>query len=135
MEKGKFIYEGKAKQLYETDDKDLVIVHYKDDATAGNGAKKGTIHNKGVMNNEITTLIFNMLEEHGIKTHFVKKLNRMSRTNLGVFEANLLAILESLDELVHLEFLTDPKLQRILDFLSLRNLLSNELFFTFLIFI
>ena len=75
MEKGKFIYEGKAKQLYETDDKDLVIVHYKDDATAGNGAKKGTIHNKGVMNNEITTLIFNMLEEHGIKTHFVKKLN------------------------------------------------------------
>ena len=75
MEKGKFIYEGKAKQLYETDDKDLVIVHYKDDATAGNGAKKGTIHNKGIMNNEITTLIFNMLEEHGIKTHFVKKLN------------------------------------------------------------
>ena len=59
----------------------------------------------------------------------------MSRTNLGVFEANLLAILESLNELVHLEFLTDPKLQRILDFLSLRNLLSNELFFTFLIFI
>ena len=54
MEKGKFIYEGKAKQLYETDDKDLVIVHYKDDATAGNGAKKGTIHNKGIMNNEIT---------------------------------------------------------------------------------
>jgi len=75
MEKGKFIYEGKAKQLYETDDKDLVIVHYKDDATAGNGAKKGTIHNKGIMNNEITALIFNMLEEHGIKTHFVKKLN------------------------------------------------------------
>ena len=75
MEKGKFIYEGKAKQLYETDDKDLVIVHYKDDATAGNGAKKGTIHNKGIMNNEITTLIFNMLEKNGIKTHFVKKLN------------------------------------------------------------
>ena len=45
----------------------LVIVHYKDDATAGNGAKKGTIHNKGIMNNEITALIFNMLEEHGIK--------------------------------------------------------------------
>jgi len=75
MEKGKFIYEGKAKQLYETDDKDLVIVHYKDDATAGNGSKKGTIHNKGIMNNEITTLIFNMLEKNGIKTHFVKKLN------------------------------------------------------------
>ena len=57
-----------------------------------------------------------------------KKSNRMSRVIVGVSEANLLAILESLNELVHLEFLTDPKLQRILDFLSLRNLLSNELF-------
>ena len=47
MEKGKFIYEGKAKQLYETDDKDLVIVHYKDDATAGNGAKKELFTIKG----------------------------------------------------------------------------------------
>ena len=75
MERREFLYEGKAKQLYATEDKDLVIVHYKDDATAGNGAKKGSIHNKGIMNNEITTLIFNMLEEHGIKTHFVKKLN------------------------------------------------------------
>ena len=60
-----------------------------------------------------------------------KKSNRMSRVIIGVSEANLLAILESLNELVHLEFLTDPKLQRILDFLSLINLLSNELFFTF----
>ena len=60
-----------------------------------------------------------------------KKSNRMSWVIIGVSEANLLAILESLNELVHLEFLTDPKLQRILDFLSLRNLLSNELFFTF----
>ena len=60
-----------------------------------------------------------------------KKSNRMSRVIVGVFEANLLAILESLNELVHLEFLTDPKLQRILDFLSLRNLLSNELFLLF----
>ena len=60
-----------------------------------------------------------------------KKSNRMSRVIIGVSEANLLAILESLNERVHLEFLTDPKLQRILNFLSLRNLLSNELFFTF----
>ena len=64
-----------------------------------------------------------------------KKSNRMSRVIIGVSEANLLAILESLNELVHLEFLTDPKLQRILDFLSLRNLLSNELFFTFYYFV
>ena len=55
----------------------------------------------------------------------------MSRVILSMSEADLSAILESLNELVHLEFLTDPKLQRILDFLSLRNLLSNELFFTF----
>ncbi|MBQ3437097.1 MAG: phosphoribosylaminoimidazolesuccinocarboxamide synthase [Fusobacterium sp.] len=75
MEKRDFIYEGKAKQLYKTDDEDLVIVHYKDDATAGNGAKKGTIHNKGILNNDITTIIFELLEKNGIKTHFVKKLN------------------------------------------------------------
>lgn len=75
VEKKDFIYEGKAKQLFNTDDENLVIVHYKDDATAGNGAKKGTIQNKGVLNNEITTLIFNLLEENGIKTHFVEKLN------------------------------------------------------------
>lgn len=75
MEKKEFIYEGKAKQLFKTDDENLVIVHYKDDATAGNGAKKGTIKNKGILNNEITTVIFNLLEQHGIKTHFVKKLN------------------------------------------------------------
>lgn len=75
MEKRNFIYEGKAKQLYETDEEDLIIVHYKDDATAGNGEKKGTIQNKGVLNNEITSIIFSMLEENGIKTHFVKKLD------------------------------------------------------------
>lgn len=75
MEKREFIYEGKAKQLYKTDDENLVIVHYKDDATAGNGVKKGTIKNKGILNNDITTLIFNLLEANGIKTHFVKKLN------------------------------------------------------------
>ena len=60
-----------------------------------------------------------------------KKLKQVSRVNVGMSEANLLAILEAFNELVHLELLTDPKLQRILDFLSLRNLLSNELFFTF----
>lgn len=75
MEKREFIYEGKAKQLFTTDDNDLVIVHYKDDATAGNGAKKGSIHNKGILNNDITSIIFKMLEENGVKTHFVKKLN------------------------------------------------------------
>lgn len=75
MEKRDFIYEGKAKQIYTTDDKDKVIIYYKDDATAGNGEKKGTIQNKGVMNNTITTVLFEMLEKNGIKTHFIEKIN------------------------------------------------------------
>lgn len=75
MEKREFIYEGKAKQVYATDDKNLVIIHFKDDATAGNGEKKGTITNKGIMNNEITTILFENLEKKGIRTHFKEKLN------------------------------------------------------------
>lgn len=75
MEKREFIYEGKAKQVYATDNENLVIIHFKDDATAGNGEKKGIIANKGVMNNEITTILFENLEKNGIKTHFKEKLN------------------------------------------------------------
>jgi len=75
MERREHIYEGKAKQVYATDDKNLVIIHFKDDATAGNGEKKGTIINKGVMNNEITAILFENLEKNGIKTHFKEKLN------------------------------------------------------------
>ncbi|HOO74524.1 MAG TPA: phosphoribosylaminoimidazolesuccinocarboxamide synthase [Tepiditoga sp.] len=71
----KQLYEGKAKIIYETEEKDKVIIHYKDDATAFNGEKKGQIESKGIMNNEITSMIFEMLENKGIKTHFVKKLN------------------------------------------------------------
>lgn len=74
-EKREFIYEGKAKQIFSTDDENMVIIHYKDDATAGNGAKKGTIVNKGVINNKITAKIFKALEENGIKTHLVEILN------------------------------------------------------------
>ena len=69
------IYEGKAKQIFSTDDENMVIIHYKDDATAGNGAKKGTIVNKGIINNKITGKIFKALEENGIKTHLVEVLN------------------------------------------------------------
>jgi len=75
VEKREFIYEGKAKQIYATDNENLVIIHYKDDATAGNGAKKGTILNKGIMNNEITTILFENLEKNGVRTHFKEKLN------------------------------------------------------------
>lgn len=65
------IYEGKAKIIYATDDPDLVVQYFKDDATAFNGAKKGTIVDKGVMNNQISAKIFQYLEENGVATHFV----------------------------------------------------------------
>lgn len=75
MEKREMIYEGKAKKVYSTDDKDYVVIYYKDDATAFNGVKKGQIEDKGIMNNTITTALFELLQEKGIKTHFEKKLN------------------------------------------------------------
>lgn len=75
MEKKEFLYEGKAKKIYATDDPDKVIVYYKDDATAGNGEKKGTIKDKGVINNELTSYLFEMLASQGVKTHFIEKLN------------------------------------------------------------
>ena len=74
-EKKEMLYEGKAKKVYATDNADEIIVYYKDDATAFNGEKKGSIKDKGVMNNEITSLLFKMLEKNGIKTHFIEKLN------------------------------------------------------------
>ena len=69
------LYEGKAKKIYATDKENEVIVYYKDDATAFNGEKKGSIEDKGQFNNDITSIIFKMLEENGIKTHFIEKLN------------------------------------------------------------
>lgn len=75
MEKLEMMYEGKAKKIYATDKVDEVIVYYKDDATAFNGEKKGQIEDKGVLNNAITSMIFEMLNENGIKTHFIEKLS------------------------------------------------------------
>lgn len=69
------LYEGKAKQIFKTDDASKVIIHYKDDATAFNGVKKSSINNKGILNNAITTIIFEMLEQRGVNTHFIEKLN------------------------------------------------------------
>ena len=68
-------YEGKAKKLYATADPDLVISYFKDDATAFNAKKRGTIEDKGVMNNRISELFFTLLERNGIPTHFVRRLN------------------------------------------------------------
>ncbi|MCL2682951.1 MAG: phosphoribosylaminoimidazolesuccinocarboxamide synthase [Bacteroidales bacterium] len=75
MQKHEMLYEGKAKQVYKTSDPDLIIIRYKDDATAFNNVKKSSIENKGLLNNEISSIIFGKLHEAGIKTHFVEKLN------------------------------------------------------------
>ncbi|MBQ8693665.1 MAG: phosphoribosylaminoimidazolesuccinocarboxamide synthase [Synergistaceae bacterium] len=76
MEKLQQLYEGKAKKVYAVkDDADLFIVEYKDDATAFNGEKRGTITGKGVINNKMSNILFKMLEANGVKTHFVKELS------------------------------------------------------------
>lgn len=75
MEKLDMLYEGKAKKVYKTDDEDLFIVEYKDDATAFNGLKKGSIVGKGVINNKMTNIVFKYLQENGVETHLVKELS------------------------------------------------------------
>ena len=75
MEKKELLYEGKAKKVYTTDDPQQLIVSYKDDATAFNGLKKGTITGKGVINNKMSNLLMARLEKEGIPTHLVKELN------------------------------------------------------------
>jgi phosphoribosylaminoimidazole-succinocarboxamide synthase len=75
MKKLEQIYEGKAKKVYATDDPKIVIVDYKDDATAFNGLKKGTIAGKGVVNNKVSNHFFRLLESHGIPTHYVEQLS------------------------------------------------------------
>lgn len=75
MEKRAQLYEGKAKKVYATDDNALVIVSYKDDATAFNGLKKGTIEGKGVINNKMSNFLMQILEKEGVKTHFVEELS------------------------------------------------------------
>ncbi|MER1986827.1 MAG: phosphoribosylaminoimidazolesuccinocarboxamide synthase [Solibacillus sp.] len=75
MNKGQLLYEGKAKRLYQTEDEQVLFVEYKDSATAFNGEKKQDIAGKGVLNNRITTLIFEKLQANGIASHFVKRLS------------------------------------------------------------
>ena len=75
MQKTELLYEGKAKKVYATENPDYCIVSYKDDATAFNGLKKGTIVGKGVVNNRMSNFMFQLLEKHGIKTHFVEELS------------------------------------------------------------
>ena len=75
MQKKELIYEGKAKKVYRTSDPETYIVSYKDDATAFNGLKKGTIVGKGVVNNRMSNFMFRLLEQQGIPTHFIEELN------------------------------------------------------------
>ncbi len=75
MEKLEMLYEGKAKKVFKTDDEKLLIVDYKDDATAFNGLKKGQIMGKGVINNKMTNIVLQYLADNGIETHFVKELS------------------------------------------------------------
>ncbi len=75
MEKTTQLYEGKAKRVYATEDDNLVIVSYKDDATAFNGLKKGQISGKGVINNQMSNMMMQMLEKNGVATHFVEEIN------------------------------------------------------------
>ena len=75
MEKLQQLYEGKAKKVFATSDPELVIVDYKDDATAGDGAKKGTIRGKGVVNNKLSNALMQKLEKQGVPTHFVQELS------------------------------------------------------------
>ncbi len=75
MEKKELLYEGKAKKVYATDDPEVLLVDYKDDATAFNGLKKGTIAGKGAINNRVTNYMMQILEREGVKTHLVKELS------------------------------------------------------------
>ena len=75
MKKREQLYEGKAKKVFLTDDPDILIVDYKDDATAFNGEKKGTIVGKGAINNRMTNHVFQMLEKSGVPTHFIEELS------------------------------------------------------------
>ena len=70
------LYEGKAKKVFKTENPDILIVDYKDDATAFNGEKKGTIEGKGGINNQMTNQVFQMLEKEGVPTHFVEQLSQ-----------------------------------------------------------
>ena len=75
MKKGAQLYEGKAKKVFATDDPQLYIVDYKDDATAFNGVKKGTIHDKGIINNRVSNHLMKMLEKAGVPTHYVEEIS------------------------------------------------------------
>ena len=95
MKKGKKIYEGKAKIIFATEDKNLVIQHFKDDATAFNNQKKDIIDGKGILNNRISEHILTILNQVGIKNHLIKRINMREQ-------------LVKLVEIIPIEFVVTP---------------------------
>lgn len=75
LQKGEFLYEGKAKKIYKTDDPNQLLVEFKDDATAFDGVKKDRLQDKGILNNRLSAIFFKLLEENGIETHYLEFLN------------------------------------------------------------
>lgn len=75
MEKRELLYEGKAKKVYKTEEENFYIIEYKDDATAFNGLKKGTIAEKGIVNNKVSAILFALLDKNNVPTHYVKRLS------------------------------------------------------------
>ena len=96
MEKKEQLYEGKAKKVFATDDANLVIVDYKDDATAFNGEKKGTITGKGVINNVMSNHMFQLLEQQGVPTHFVEQLSERETLVKKVYIVTLEVIIRNI---------------------------------------
>lgn len=96
MEKKEQLYEGKAKKVFATDDPNLVIVDYKDDATAFNGLKKGSIAGKGVINNVMSNHMFQLLEQQGVPTHFVEQLSDRETLVKKVFIVPLEVIIRNI---------------------------------------
>ncbi len=82
MKQLEMLYEGKAKQVFLTDDPELIVIHYKDAATAFNNLKKATIANKGMLNNKISTIIFKYLHKAGVETHYIETLNDRKPSNV-----------------------------------------------------
>ena len=98
MIKGNLLYEGKAKSVFETDNPNELLIYFKDDATAGNGAKHEIIEGKGVINNKISQYFFKQLKDRGIKSHFVEKIGeremivkRLDMIKLEVVVRNIVA--------------------------------------------
>ena len=98
MIKGNQLYEGKAKVVFETDNPDELLVYFKDDATAGNGAKHGTIDGKGVINNKISAFFFKQLKDRGVKSHFIETISaremlvkRLDMIKLEIIVRNIVA--------------------------------------------